>query len=239
MRNARAKSRLIRNLLWLGLFLAAVAFGVMLFTREQYVWLSLILALIAGFLPLVIFEQRQGSVRRLVLISGMTALATIGRLIFAALPSFKPSAALIILCGAYLGPEAGFVTGAMTALVSNIFFGQGPWTPLMMLAWGAIGMISGYLFFSPTEYYEPSKARLIGMTIWGAFAGFLYSIIMDFGTVLMVDRAWNWSRYIALQIAALPTSIIYAVSNAVFILLMAKPVGRKLARIERIHGVFH
>ncbi len=35
--------------------------------------------------------------------------------------------------------------GAMTGLVSNFLFGQGPWTPFQMLTWELIGFLSGIL----------------------------------------------------------------------------------------------
>ena len=42
-----------------------------------------------------------------------------------------------------LGGQNGFVIGAITALVSNIFLGQGPWTPWQMYAWGMVSLSVG------------------------------------------------------------------------------------------------
>ena len=58
-------------------------------------------------------------------------------------PQVKPCAAIIIITGIALGKKAGFLTGAMTAFVSNFFMGQGPWTPWQMVAFGLLGYIFG------------------------------------------------------------------------------------------------
>lgn len=58
----------------------------------------------------------------------MISFAVIGRVIFYMTPQVKPCAAIIIITGIALGKKAGFLTGAMTAFVSNFFMGQGPWT---------------------------------------------------------------------------------------------------------------
>lgn len=56
----------------------------------------------------------------------MISFAVIGRVIFYMTPQVKPAAAIIIITGIALGKKAGFLTGAMTAFVSNFFMGQGP-----------------------------------------------------------------------------------------------------------------
>jgi len=69
----------------------------------------------------------------------------LGRAAFFMVPQFKPILALVILAGLTLGSPAGFMTGAMTAFVSNFFFGQGPWTPWQMAALGLVGFLAGLL----------------------------------------------------------------------------------------------
>lgn len=63
------------------------------------------------------------------------------------LPQFKPCVAIIIITGIMLGKQSGFfLCGALTAFVSDFFFGQGPWTPWQMFAFGIIGFISAIVF---------------------------------------------------------------------------------------------
>ena len=45
----------------------------------------------------------------------------------------------MLIAGYALGGAPGFAVGAVTAIASNIVFGQGPWTPWQMLAWGSSG----------------------------------------------------------------------------------------------------
>ena len=91
------------------------------------------------------FEKRAPSAGELVLIAVMTAFSAAGRFIFAPVPFFKPVSAIVALAARHLGPQAGFMIGALSAVISNIWFGQGPWTPFQMLCWGLIGAAAGIL----------------------------------------------------------------------------------------------
>ena len=51
-----------------------------------------------------------------------------------------------MLSGIAFKPEAGFMVGAVSALASNFFYGQGAYTPWQMFAYGAGGMLAGFLF---------------------------------------------------------------------------------------------
>jgi hypothetical protein len=107
--------------------------------------LGIILAALA--LIIVRFEGRRPRAREIVVLAVMTALAVVGRAAFFMLPQFKPVAAIIIIAGVALGAESGFLVGVLTAFVSNFMFGQGPWTPFQMLAFGLIGLLAGLLFY--------------------------------------------------------------------------------------------
>ena len=120
---------------------AVVAAGAILFEGTRYVWVTLAVSVLALILFISGFEKKKTGARRIVVTCVIAALAIIGRLI----PLFKPIAALTAICGMYLGGEAGFLCGALSALVSNFYFGHGPWTPFQMLAWGLIGVFAGLL----------------------------------------------------------------------------------------------
>ena len=107
-----------------------------------------LLFLIVSAIPFfLVFDKKKPQARDMVPIAVMAAIAVVGRTVFEIipLPNFKPCSAIIIITAVSFGPEAGFLTGALTALVSNFIFGQGPWTPFQMLAWGLIGLFAGYL----------------------------------------------------------------------------------------------
>ncbi len=202
-----------------------IILGCTVFREKQYSFITLTVAILSCTAFFLSLEKRERSARTLTLISVFTALCIVSRIIFAPLQGFKPVTALVIIAGLHFGSEAGFTVGAMTALISNFYFAQGPWTPFQMLSWGVVGLVAGT--FSKT--LKKNKAWLL---IYSAFAGILYSMLMDIYSVLWIDNAFNLSRYIATIITSLKFTITYAVSNVIFILIFAKPLGEKLERIK-------
>lgn len=192
---------------------------------DHYALSMLLVAILALLLFLCGFERRKTGSRRLILVGAMTAISVVGRFIFAVIPAFKPVTAVTVITAVYLGGEAGFLTGALSALISNFYFGQGPWTPFQMLAWGLIGLFAG-LLSKPLR-----KSRLL-LSLYGVFAGVGYSFLMDIWNVLWYAGSFNLSAYKAALATALPFTIAYAVSNVVFLNLVARPFGEKLARVR-------
>lgn len=72
--------------------------------------------------------------------------------------------ALTILTGVSLGGQAGFLVGAVTMLVSNLFFGQGPWTPWQMFAMGCIGGLPAACF--PGGGAVPGRGCCACLAFW-------------------------------------------------------------------------
>lgn len=166
----------------------------------------------------------------MILIAVMTALSVAGRLLFAALPGFKPVTAMVVLTAMYFGGEAGFLTGALTALLSNFYFGQGPWTPFQMFTWGLLGFFAGLL-------RNRLKSSAIFLAVYGAFAGVAFSLIMDVWSALWVDGTFQLARYAAAVATSLGYMAIYAVSNVIFLLLLRKPMGQILGRVQEKYGI--
>ena len=124
----------------LGLMLILVPlllfFSVKIWSGRKYLLCSLIVV-IAAMLPFfMMFEGRRPKAREIMVIAVLCALGVAGRAAFFMVPGFKPVAALVILSGVSFGGEAGFLVGSLTMLVSNMFMGQGPWTPWQMFALG-------------------------------------------------------------------------------------------------------
>ncbi|MCI8670020.1 MAG: ECF transporter S component [Lachnospiraceae bacterium] len=190
----------------------------------------LVILLIAFRQFFVMLEKKKQDFRLLVVISVLTALSVTGRLVFAILPGFKPVTAVVIISGIYFGKEAGFLTGSLTALISNLYFGQGAWTPFQMIVWGIIGGIagigSGFL-----------RNHRFGLYLYSAASGAIYSLLMDIYTVLWIDGYLNGSRYLTALLTSLPFTVIYAVSNVIFMMVLRKPIGRKLMRVRKKFGL--
>ena len=158
-------------------------------------------------------------------IAVLTAITIISRAIFCMIPNMKPVAAMIIIIAVCLGPETGFLVGCLSMLLSNIFFGQGPWTPFQMLAFGLVGLIAALL-------KEPLKKSKLFLLVFGAVSGFLLSAVMDVWTVIWYNGGFDVKLYFAAFITALPHTLLYVVSNVVFLYFMSKPFGEKLERIK-------
>ncbi len=203
-----------------------VAAGIFVFDEKRWAMIILGVAVCTVLLFLSGFDSKKTGSRRLILSAVLAALSVAGRFI----PLFKPVTAITMIAGIWLGGEAGFLVGSMSALVSNIYFGQGPWTPFQMFAWGMIGLLSGQ--FSGLL----RKSRLI-LLLAGALAGGFYSIIMDVWTVLWYNGSADLSLYTAAILTALPHTILYALSNLIFLAVLARPIGEKLSRVKIKYGV--
>ena len=141
--------------------------GFLNFFANNSDWILGLLFLAISAVPfLLVFERRRPQARELVPIAVMSALAVVGRTVFSIvpLPNFKPCSAIIMITAIVFGPETGFLTGALTAFVSNFIFGQGPWTPWQMFTWGLLGFLTGLMknagLFPTVGHHSPPEAAL-------------------------------------------------------------------------------
>lgn len=227
-----SKKRITMNILLILAAGAVIIFGVRMFQDRKYNLISILIAFLACIPFYMAYEKKEGSIRRMVVLAVMVAISVVGRLIFAVTPGFKPVTAIVVIAAIYMGSESGFLIGSLSAVISNMFYGQGPWTPFQMLAWGSLGLIAGL----PVMQKILKNRGLLA--VYGFQAGFGYSAVMDIWTVLSFDGSFNLPRYLTVVVIALPVSIEYAISNVVFLMLGIGPIGRKLKRINIKHGIF-
>ena len=224
------KKRIISFIILCVLVPAAVIAGALLFDERRYAWVILCVTLLSCLPMFISFERNSADAKRLVMIAVMTALSVAGRFLFAALPGFKPVTAMVVITAMYFGSEAGFMTGALSAVISNFYFGQGPWTPFQMFSWGIIGLLAGL-------FARRLRQSRIWLSVFGILAGVLYSLLMDIWTVFWADGYFNLTRYIAAVSSAAWFTAVYAVSNVIFLMLFAKPIGKILDRISVKYGI--
>ena len=203
-----------------------VVLGATVFDEQRYLIVSIGVALLSLLLFAAGYEKKPTGSRRMVIVAVMTALCIAGRFI----PFFKPVTAITVITAIYLGGEAGFLVGALSALLSNFYFGQGPWTPFQMIAWGLRGLLAGFLA-------NPIKRHKWFMLVYGVLAGIVYSLVMDIWTVIWYDGSFRSELYLTAILTALPHTIMYSVSNFIFLWFMAKPFGEKLERIKIKYGI--
>jgi len=223
--------RLSGYLIYLILIPLLIILGFLLYEDRQYHIISLIIVILA-LLPFFFhFEKRIPSAAELVLIAVLTALVVASRILFSPFPFVKPVIALLILIAMVLGKEMGFVVGALSALLSNFYFMQGAWTPYQMFAWGLIAYFAGL-------FHKFFRRFWWGLLLYGLFAGVLLSFIMDIQSVLFFYKNLSWKGLFLAISYSVPVTIIYAVSNVIFLLLFKKPVLKILDRIKIKYGLY-
>lgn len=179
------------------------------------------------------FENRKPQAREVVLIAVMIALAVVSRAAFFMVPQFKPMLAVIIIAGVCLGAQSGFVVGSMTAFVSNFLFGQGPWTPFQMLAWGLIGFFAGLLAANLLKSKSP-----IALSLYGFFAVFLlHGGITDLWTIFGMTSHPTLGMVLTVYATGFLFNMVLASATVVFLLLLTKPMTEKIFRIQQKYGL--
>lgn len=184
----------------------------------------LALALAGGF---AWYERVRPPAKVLAVVAALAALAVVGRLAFAALPNVKPTTDIVFIAGYALGGAPGFAVGAVTALVSNIFLSQGPWTVWQMAAWGAVG-VGGALTGKALRRREPSRWTL---AIACAAAGAFFGVVMDVYQWTFAAEQ-TFAAYLAVAGTSLPYNVAHVLGNIVFALLIGPTLIRALRRIR-------
>jgi len=182
----------------------------------------------------LVFEGRKPKARELVTIAVLCAIGVAGRSAFFMFPQFKPVLALVIISGVAFGGETGFLVGAVTMLVSNVLFSQGPWMPWQMFSMGIIGFLAGVLF------RKGLLRRSCGsLATFGAFAAvIIYGGIMNPAAALMYSaQTINWDMLKGYYVSGLPMDLIHAAATVIFILIAAEPMLEKLDRIKVKYGL--
>jgi energy-coupling factor transport system substrate-specific component len=169
------------------------------------------------------FESGTDSTRELAVIATLAAAAAAGRVLFAAVPGVQPVTVIAIVAGASLGARAGVATGALAAFVSNLFLGQGIWTPQQMLGWGACGAAGALL--------APVLRNRWALAAVAAVLGFAFSVSMD---------VWLWYGFSPHTFAALAAvtgrGLWFDVSHAAGNVMIALAAGPELRRMLDRYG---
>jgi len=182
---------------------------------------ALALLLVAGALLVAAaawLESGPGSSKELVLIATLAAAAAAGRVLFAAVPNVQPVTVTAVVAGVALGPRAGASTGALAALVSNLYLGQGAYTPWQMLAWGGCGLVGGL--------GAPLLRRRIPLALTCFALGFAFDAVMDMWEWLSF-YPHTWQAFAALYARGIWFDVAHATGN----LLLALAVGPELRRL--------
>lgn len=185
-----------------------------------------VVALLAG---LALYERGRSGSREIGLVAVLIAAASAGRVLFAAVPGAQPVTAIAIIAGVALGPRAGIAVGAGSALVSNAFLGQGPWTPWQMLLWGLAGLAGGLL----APALRRSRPALVAV---GIAISLVFGALMDVWQLAAFGPALTLTAFAAVHVRAIPFDLAHAIATAA-ILGLAGPalialVDRSAVRVR-------
>jgi len=225
------KSHIATLLVFFLLIPATLFLGTKLPGRSFYITGTLII--LELMLPFFMaFEGRKPQARELVVIAVMCALAVAGRAAIP-IPNFKAIFAIIMLTGIAFGPEAGFMVGAISAFASDFFYQLGPYTPWQMMAYGAGGMLAGFLF---AKGRLPQKPWI--MAVFGFFAVILWvGPLLDCSHIFLMLSQVNWSGVLATFISGFYVNVTQAICTVLVMLFLGSPLLDKLDRIKVKYGM--
>jgi energy-coupling factor transport system substrate-specific component len=173
------------------------------------------------------YERSRPPSQVVALVAALAALAIAGRVAFAAFPNVKPTTDIVVFAGYALGPAPGFAVGALTALVSNFWFGQGPWTPWQMAGWGMCGLLGAAFALGWRNAGRFSLAAVCG------FAGIAYGLLLNFSLMATYGGDLSVRHFLVLEARAVPFDAAHVIGNVVFALLAGPAMVRMLARFRR------
>ena len=201
--------------------------------RKYYI--CSVLIIIFSMIPFFAgFESRKPQARELVTIAVLCAIAVASRAAFIMLPSFKPMVGIIIIAGMAFGGQVGFLTGAVSGFASNFIFGQGPWTPWQMFAYGIAGFIAGVL----TEKGILKPEKKVPVTVFGGLVVMLIvGPLLDTCTLFTMSFMVNTSSAAAVYLAGVPFNAVHAAAVMLTLFFLTKPMMEKLNRIKIKYGM--
>jgi energy-coupling factor transport system substrate-specific component len=191
---------------------------------ELVSFLIIAAVLVGGF---AWYERSRPPAQVVALVAALAALAIAGRIAFAAFPNVKPTTDIIVFAGYALGPAPGFAVGALAALVSNFWFGQGPWTPWQMAGWGLCGVLGAALALGGRNAGRLSLAATCGV------AGIAYGALLNFSLMATYGGELSLERFGVLSARAIPFDAAHVIGNVVLALVAGPAIVRMLTRFRR------
>ncbi|WP_234118643.1 ECF transporter S component [Clostridium hydrogenum] len=173
------------------------------------------------------FEKSSMGTKEIALIGGISAFASASRVVFTGIPNVQPVTFIVAITGMVFGPFEGFLVGSTTAFISNIFLGQGPWTPWQMFSWGLVGYLSGIM--GKKEKKMPVEIFAIICFLYG----FMFDWIMDIWHVLGYIRPINVKTVFLAYLAGITFDVMHAVGNFIFCIVFYDKFYKILNRFKK------
>jgi hypothetical protein len=194
-------------------------------TWEIAAILVLGLTILGGF---AWYERSRPPSQIVALVAALAAISVAGRVAFSPIPNVVPTTDITLIAGFALGGAPGFAVGALSALVSNFWLGQGPWTPWQMAGWGMTGLLGAWLATLTGRH-----VGRFGLAAVCAFAGFAYGALLDFSLMVTYGGEQSLDRFLAISARGVPFNIAHAAGNAALALVAGPAMVRMLLRYRR------
>jgi len=189
--------------------------------------LIIVLATVCSFY--LWYERHNSSPKEAAVIATLAALAGSSRIPFAAVPGLQPTTFLVLICGYVFGAVPGFMVGSLAAFTSNLFLGQGPWTPWQMIAWGLAGVCGGII-----SRMKGKKSVSRWLLVSAAFFwGFIFGAILNFWHWLTFVYPLTLSSYLTAMLTGIWFDAVHSVGNALFTMLLGEELIKLLSRFKR------
>lgn len=154
------------------------------------------------------FENSKPTTESIVLLVILIATASIGRLILISIPSVNLQSFIVIMVGIVFGKKEGFIVGSLSALVTAMILGIGPWVVFQMIGWGLMGLTAGLI--------AEKLDNIVFRVAFGLAWGLLYGWIADLSGIFYLGSI-NLGSVLGLFIFSFPFDMLHGVSNAVLL----------------------
>ena len=169
----------------------------------------------SGDLRTVSSNSNYFTVHRIALLAILTALVTVGRVVFALpiLPNIQPMTALLILITLNIGVIDGLVVAGLSMLLTNMMLGMGPWTVFQIISFAVVILATGILKYF---YDYGSFTNRLVFAIWALLTGFLYGLIISVFSFYL----YGMNNFLVYYINGLPFDSLHAVGNFGFFFIL-------------------
>jgi energy-coupling factor transport system substrate-specific component len=224
-----------RRMFWVtGVIGVLVLVVLLVSTSMGWPWYLTVIAMAALLLFLVatLYERAAIHPKQIALVATLAAVSSVSRAAVQAIPNAQPATFFVLLSGFSLGPTTGAAVGVFTAIGSNLFLGEGGWTPWQMLGWGLVGWSAGMLRRALGSRTPTNKTIWFLLAPVGFAWGFLFDWLMDTWTLLAGGTA-GITSFLVVVASGLPFDVNHAVATLLLTLIAGPIVFRILERYRR------
>jgi energy-coupling factor transport system substrate-specific component len=134
------------------------------------------------------------------------------------------------MIGLHLGARRAAAVAMLTALISNMALGHGPWTFYQAIAWAAVGT-SAALLRPVLVNWDGTKVRIGPLAILAFIWGFFFDWTVSLSALALYQ---SFEAFLAFIIAGLVFDALHAVGNVLFTIWLA-PSLHHLLWLHRRH----